>query len=103
MRDTHQSDFEATLARKGRRRRAADRRGDDHGWSGLGMMGLVGWSFSIPVLLSLALGIWIDTNRQTAYSWALMLLAVGVVLGAVNVWFWISSERKRIERDHNDG
>ena len=95
-------EFRSELGKKERRRLAAQNRKDDERWFGLGMLGLVGWSFSIPVLILLALGIWIDATRETDYSWALMFLGIGVIAGAANAWFWIKSEQRRIEEDHRN-
>ena len=61
-------------------------------WFGLGMFGMVGWSVAIPSLLGIALGVWIDTNIKSKYSWTLMLLVIGVALGCLNAWYWISKE-----------
>lgn len=61
-------------------------------WFGLGMFGLVGWSVAIPTLLGIALGIWIDEHFPSRYSWTLMLLFFGVVLGCFNAWFWVKQE-----------
>lgn len=59
---------------------------------GLGMFGLVGWSVAIPTLGLLALGIWIDRTYQSSYSWTLMLLVLGIMLGCMNAWYWIQNE-----------
>ena len=61
-------------------------------WFGLGTFGMVGWSVTIPSLMGIALGVWIDTNFKSQYSWTLMLLFVGVVLGCFNAWYWIKKE-----------
>ncbi|MGK7369268.1 MAG: AtpZ/AtpI family protein [Candidatus Halalkalibacterium sp. M3_1C_030] len=61
---------------------------------GLGMFGLVGWSVAIPTLIMLALGIWIDRNYQSPYSWTLMLLVLGISIGCLNAWYWVSRESK---------
>ncbi|MCJ7615806.1 MAG: AtpZ/AtpI family protein [Desulfobacterales bacterium] len=82
-------------AKEARKIRA--RREKDHGvWFGLGMFGLVGWSVSVPILIGIALGIWIDLKWPSRYSWTLMLLIIGVILGCLNAWFWIKCERKKI-------
>ena len=65
-------------------------------WFGLGMFGLVGWSVAVPTLIGIALGIWIDFKWPSRYSWTLMLLIIGVILGCLNAWFWIACERKKI-------
>lgn len=63
-------------------------------WFGLGMFGLVGWSVTIPTLLGIALGVWIDKTWPSRYSWTLMLLVAGVGLGCVNAWHWVQEESR---------
>lgn len=67
-------------------------------WFGLGMFGMIGWSVIVPALLFIALGMWIDRTWPSRYSWTLMLLFVGIVLGCWNAWHWLSSERDKLER-----
>lgn len=62
---------------------------------GMGMFGLVGWAVTIPTLLLLALGIWIDARVESPYSWTLMLLVVGIGLGCLNAWYWVREESQR--------
>lgn len=59
-------------------------------WFGLGMFGLIGWSVSVPSLLALALGLWIDRRWPGPVSWGLTLLFAGVVLGCWNAWYWLN-------------
>lgn len=61
-------------------------------WYGFGMFGLVGWSVSIPALLFLVLGIWIDKTYAGRYSWTLMMLVFGVFVGCLNAWYWVKNE-----------
>jgi ATP synthase protein I len=63
-------------------------------WFGLGLFGMVGWSVIIPILIGIAIGVWIDKNFPSPYSWTLMLMFVGVVLGCLNAWYWITKESK---------
>ena len=83
-----------------RKRQARQARGGSI-WLGLGLFGLVGWSVAVPILLGLALGRWIDATWPSRISWTLMLLLVGVLVGCLNAWHWISQERRAIERRHN--
>ena len=71
-------------------------------WFGLGMFGLVGWSVSVPTLAGIFIGLWIDVKRPGHYSWTLMLMMIGLVLGCVNAWLWISRERDAIRRERED-
>ncbi len=68
-------------------------------WFGLGMFGLIGWSVALPALAGALLGAWIDRTWPSRYSWTLMLLLLGIILGALNAWHWVSQERKKIEKD----
>ena len=61
---------------------------------GLGMFGIVGWSVAIPTLLGITLGIWIDRHWPSPYSWTLMLLFAGVILGCINAWYWIDTSHR---------
>ena len=63
-------------------------------WFGLGMFGLVGWSVAIPTLIGIAVGIWIDTTWPGPYSWTLMLLFIGVIVGCLNAWYWVKRESR---------
>ena len=63
-------------------------------WFGLGMFGLVGWSVAIPTLLGVAVGIWIDITWPSRFSWTLMLLLLGVILGCLNAWYWVTRESR---------
>ncbi|MDZ7691077.1 MAG: AtpZ/AtpI family protein [Balneolaceae bacterium] len=84
--------FSAKVGDKSERRAKARMEKKRGIWFGLGMFGLVGWSVSIPALLLLALGIWIDSTWNPQYSWTLMLLVLGVALGCWNAWYWIKKE-----------
>lgn len=70
-------------------------------WFGMGMFGVVGWSVATPTLLGVAVGLWIDQRWPSRFSWTLMLLFIGVVLGCFNAWYWVRQEsdldRKRQE------
>jgi ATP synthase protein I len=89
-----QKHFQQQVRKKSARKLRARREGNHSIWFGLGMSGLVGWSVAIPTLLGIALGIWIDTRFPSRYSWTLMLLFVGVILGSLNAWYWMRRERQ---------
>ena len=71
-------------------------------WSGLGMMGLVGWSVAVPTLLGTALGIWIDKHFPGSHSWTLALLVAGLCLGCFNAWHWVAKEDKAMREEQED-
>lgn len=64
-------------------------------WFGLGMFGVVGWSVAVPTVLGVAVGIWVDRRWPSRYSWTLMLLFIGVVLGCLNAWYWLQQENRQ--------
>jgi ATP synthase protein I len=64
--------------------------------SGLGLMGLVGWSVVMPTLVGAALGIWIDRHTVGTRSWTLALLVAGLCLGCLNAWRWVARESRAI-------
>jgi ATP synthase protein I len=86
-----------TVGRQERRKLRARRHRMRGTWFGLGMYGLVGWSVVIPTLLGVALGLWIDRSWPSRFSWTLMLLAAGLLLGCWNAWYWVSLEQRAIE------
>jgi len=71
-------------------------------WFGLGMFGMVGWAVAIPTVLGIFLGVWIDLKWPGPWSWTLMLLGVGLVLGCLNAGFWVNRERRMIDRERED-
>ncbi|KIO48524.1 ATP synthase [Nitrosospira sp. NpAV] len=77
----------------------ARRRGTQTVWSGLGMIGLVGWSVVVPTLAGAALGVWLDQNVPMKHSWTLMLLFIGLIMGCVNAWYWVDKEDKETHEE----
>ena len=74
-------------------------------WSGLGMMGLIGWSVVVPTLSGAALGAWLDKRHVGGHSWTLALLAAGLTLGCFIAWRWVSREDEAMhaKRENDDG
>lgn len=93
--NSHHAAFEQQVSQKSKQKVKARQEGDRSIWAGLGLFGMVGWSVMIPILLGISLGIWIDRRFPSPYSWTLMLLFVGVVLGCWNAWYWIQREQRR--------
>lgn len=69
---------------------------------GLGMMGLIGWSVTVPTLLGAALGAWLDRHHPASHPWTLTLLMAGLVIGCWNAWHWIAKEDKAIHEEKED-
>lgn len=72
-------------------------------WFGLGMMGLIGWSVTIPTLLGAALGSWLDGHYPSSHSWTLTLLIIGLAIGCLNAWHWVSKEEKEMREEQENG
>lgn len=87
--------FREEVGAKESRKLKAERHKDQDLWFGLGMFGLVGWSVALPTLFGVAIGIWIDTRWPSRYSWTLMCLFIGVIVGCLNAWFWVKRESRR--------
>lgn len=64
-------------------------------WFALSLFGMVGWAVAIPTVMGIAVGVWLDRQLQSQYSWTLMLLALGVALGCCNAWYWVTKESPR--------
>ncbi len=94
-------EFQKQVEAKQRRKLHSLQQGEHKAWFGLGMFGLVGWSVAIPTLLCIALGIWLDRTVTGRYSWTLLLLAVGIALGCLNAWFWVSKEHEAINQQRH--
>ena len=77
-------------SRQARAQRARSQKDDI--WSSLAILGLVGWSVAVPTLVGAAVGAWVDHRWPSRFSWTLMLLVSGLVLGCANAWV-------RIRRD----
>lgn len=90
-----QQDITDEIGRKADRKLSARGAQERGVWFGLGMFGLVGWAVAVPTLLGVALGIWLDELFPGRVSWTLTLLFVGIVLGCVNAWYWITQESRR--------
>lgn len=87
--------FQEEVEAKQERKLKARREERPKVWFGLGMFGLVGWSVAIPTLICIAIGVWIDATWPSRYSWTLMLLFVGIIIGCLNAWYWVQRESRR--------
>ncbi len=84
--------FQESVPRKATRKMEAQQRKGSPLWFGLGMFGMVGWAVTIPTLIGIAVGVWIDTHWPSKYSWTLMMLFIGLILGCLNAWYWVHKE-----------
>ncbi len=89
---TPPKDLGKVVGRKEARKILARRSRDKNVWFGLGMFGMVGWSVAVPTLIGVAVGIWVDSRYPSNYSWTLMLLFIGLIIGCLNAWYWVKKE-----------
>ena len=97
-----ETEFSHQVGKKAARKLRAQRHVTQTVWSGLGMMGLVGWSVVVPTLLGAALGLWVDKHYPGSHSWTLMLLAIGLGLGCFNAWHWVAKEDREIRKQEEN-
>ncbi len=93
------TDFAGQIGQKAARKLKARRNPETGVWFGLGMMGLIGWSVTVPTLLGAALGIWLDKHYPGTHSWTLALLVAGLTIGCLNAWHWVANEEKAMRDD----
>ena len=100
--DKKERTFSTAVDIREKRKIRAEKKKQDQFWFGLGMFGLVGWSIAVPTVIGIFMGLWIDIKHPGQYSWTLMLLMIGLVLGCVNAWIWISRERNSIQKEREE-
>jgi len=94
--------FSRQVGAQAARKLKARREGTKSVWFGLGMSGLIGWSVTVPTLIGAALGLWVDKHYPTPYSWTLMLLLMGLIIGCLNAWRWVETEYKEMQEDPDE-
>lgn len=106
--DKHNLDRDRQIARQERwrnfHRQVRDKsnrklkvQGERNTFLGLITYGLVGWAVAIPILIGISIGLWLDREYPSDYSWTLICLLVGAVLGCFNAWYWI--QKVQSDRD----
>jgi len=63
-------------------------------WRSIAILGIVGWSVTIPTLLGIVAGVWMDRRWPGSVSWTLTLLVAGLALGCVTAWLRIEKEQQ---------
>ena len=96
------ADLAGQVGAKAARKLKARRNGTQGVWFGLGMMGLIGWSVTVPTLLGAALGIWLDQHYPGKHAWTLALLMAGLAIGCLNAWHWVAREERAMRDERGD-
>jgi ATP synthase protein I len=102
MNKRDKSSFSEKIRSKATRKIRAKRKNVQGVWFGLGMMGLIGWSVTVPTLLGVALGFWLDKRFPGSISWTLTIMLFGLILGCANAWHWVRNENTEIEEEDKD-
>ena len=97
-----ETNFSRQVGAQAARKLKAQRGATKSIWFGLGMSGLIGWSVTVPTLIGAALGIWVDKHYPSTFSWTLMLLLIGLIIGCFNAWHWVDSEYKEMQEDPDE-
>lgn len=99
----NQNLFSKQVQEKAQRKLKALHNDNKSVWFGLGMMGIVGWTITVPTLLGTALGMWLDKEHPNTFSWTLSLLILGLLVGCITAWHWITKEHNEMnQKDEKD-
>ena len=90
------NEFSKKVGEKAQRKLKALHNDKQSVWFGLGMMGIVGWTIVVPTLLGAALGVWLDNKYPETFSWTLSGLILGLLVGCLIAWHWVTKEHKEI-------
>jgi ATP synthase protein I len=94
--------FSRQVGAQAARKLKAQRGGTKGVWFGLGMSGLIGWSVTVPTLIGATVGSWVDKHYPSRFSWTLMLLLIGLIIGCLNAWHWVVSEYNKMQEDADE-
>lgn len=72
------------------------------GYKNLALITQIGLSVVIPIILGLALGMYIDKKIGTNMIWTMILLIVGVLSGFLNIFKYGGSKKTKKDEDSND-
>ncbi len=86
------SDFGRIIERVESRKLKERRRRKKSEWTGLGLIGAVGWTVVIPTVACTALGVWLDRAYPQSFSWTLSFLIGGLILGCVMAYNLVKKE-----------
>jgi len=88
--------FPERVGREESRRLSGGRDNRGELWRGWSLLGLVGWTVSVPVAAGALLGLWLDRVWPMPHSWTLTLILVGLIAGILNAWWWLRRQRRGI-------
>ena len=74
------------------RRELWQRQGERSLGQNLAMIGALGWTIVVPILLGMFAGRWLDRTFQSGVFWTLGLLVAGLAAGCTFAWRRMHSE-----------
>jgi len=57
------------------------------------MMGTIGWSVSVPTVIGVLLGRWLDGRLDSVPVFTIFLMLAGVGMGCVTAWRLVGEKR----------
>lgn len=90
------------IRRRAERMKAARNDPGESPLRGLGVFGIIGWSIAVPTVGGAFLGLWLDRVAPQDFSWPIVLILGGVVIGGIIAWSWISKESQGQPRQGKD-
>ena len=91
--DELEDEFETTVHRQRRRIEQGRREKGRSFWSYVGLIGMVGWSVVVPMVLGTLLGLWLDRKFGTGFKWTLGLMVFGLGMGCLNAWRSVTKDQ----------
>lgn len=90
--DDLDDEFEVRVERQRARIEQGRREKGQSFWNYVGLIGAVGWSVVVPMLLGTLLGLWLDRKFAAGSKWTLGLLVFGLLVGCLNAWRTITKK-----------
>ncbi len=90
--DELEDEFEVIVRRQGVRIEKGRREKDKFFWKYVGLIGTVGWSVVVPMLIGVLVGVWLDRKFDVS-MWTLGLLILGLAMGCWNAWRTVTREQ----------
>lgn len=91
--DELDDEFQTTVHRQRKRIEHGRKEKGQSFWRYVGLIGMVGWSVVVPMVLGTLLGLWLDRKFETGFKWTLGLMVFGLIMGCLNAWRSISKEQ----------
>ena len=91
--DELEDEFEIRIRRQSARIEKGRREKGQSFWGYVGLIGAVGWSVVVPMLIAVGLGVWLDRRFGAGSRLTFLLLLLGLAVGCVNAWRMITKEQ----------